>query len=231
MNNFKIKAGICAKLSFVLGLLFCILFFTTPIVIRFLGPHSAFLNVFCVSILTIAAVAFVFGIVAVWKGNREMLSDRERRMAKGGLVLAGAFLLFAIASIIGGKMSMALTVPSDTVCCRSEMQLTGLALRVYQAEHGFFPAPSEMEEIVNREFPMDETRKRTLKLLEKQCPGHHFICWRPQASDLGKHIPLLADAEPYHKGKHFVYFLNGECKLLSPEEFEAIVPRRSGPQE
>ena len=230
MNKIKTKASICAKLSFALALLFCILFFTTPFVIRFLSMDSPLLDIWVLSILTMEAIALVLGIVAVWKRNRETLSDRERRMAKGGLVLSGVFLLFAIASIISDAMFHDRHVPPDTVYCTSEIRLAGMALLLYQDEHGFFPVPSEMEKIVNREFPMDESRKRELELLEKQCPGHHFIYWRPQDSDLGKHIPLLADAEPYHKGKHFVYFLDGECKLLSPEEFEAIVPRRSGPQ-
>ena len=230
MRRLKVNAGICARLSFALSLLFCILFFTTPVVIRLQDLDRAFPNAvmsaWVLSILTIAAVAFVLGIITVWKGDREKLSDKDKRMAKGGLVLAGVFLLFAIASIIGGKMSMADYVPSDIVCCTSEIKLRYLALQLYNEEHGFFPAPSELEEIVNREFPMNETRKMELKLLEEQCPGHHFIYWRPQVSDMNQHIPLLADAEPYHKGKHFGCFLDGEHGLLSPEELEAIIPKR-----
>ena len=73
---------------------------------------------------------------------------------------------------------------------------------------------------------MDNYRRKRLGRLEKECPGHHYVYWQPQMplSDNSKHILLMADAEPYHKGKKIVLFLDGKVEHLTPEELDALIP-------
>ena len=168
-----------------------------------------------------AILAMFFGIASFCKGNRKSLSNTEKRMARGGLLISSVSLLcIAIVTFAPHRH------PSpDSIICTSELRQARIALMLYHADHNMFPAPSELEGLIVSEFPMDH-RKKELDRLEKECPGHHYVYWQPQMpfTDNNKHIPLMADAEPYHNGKKIVVFLDGKVEHLMPEELEALIP-------
>ena len=97
---------------------------------------------------------------------------------------------------------------------------------LYHEEHNAFPAPSELEALLEKENPIDDYRRKQLNRLEKECPGHHYDYWQPQASLSDNHIPLMADAEPCHKGRKNVVFLDGKFEQLTPEELEMLIPKQ-----
>ena len=111
--------------------------------------------------------------------------------------------------------------------CTNELKTAHLVLMLYHADYNVFPAPSELEDILEKENPVDEYRKRHLDKIEKECPGHHYVYWQPKMpiEDTKLHIPLMADAEPYHKGKRIVLFLDGKVEHLTPEELEPLIPK------
>ena len=115
---------------------------------------------------------------------------------------------------------------TDSIICVDELKTAHYVLMLYHADHNMFPAPSELEKLIESEFPMDNYRRKRLDRLEKECPRHHYVYWRPQMplSDNSEHIPLMADAEPYHNGKKIVVFLDGKVEDLTPEELDALIP-------
>ena len=112
------------------------------------------------------------------------------------------------------------------IICTNELKQAWLVLMLYYEDHNMFPEPSELEGLIESENPMDNYRRKRLERLEKECPGHHYVYWQPQMplSDNREHIPLMADAEPYHNGKKFVVFLDGKVELLTSEELESLIP-------
>ena len=229
MLNRKIHPRIFAWLSFCLSLLFFLLIFSEVFIIKYLVRRGsdAFLNtllsVIALSFLASMVLSLVSGIVAFWKGNREMLSGTEKRLARGGLLISGVFCLCFVPGFFLPRRAKT----PVTIYCTNELKTAAIALAIYHLDHNVFPAPSEWEEVVDGEVPK-ETRKKDLEKLEKECPGHHYVYWQPKTpleDRNNKHIPLLADAEPYHKGKHLVVFLDGKVESLTPEELKAIIPK------
>ena len=176
-------------------------------------------------VLVTSMLALIFGIVAFWKGNRQELSATEIRLARGGLFISCVWLLcFAIAVLLPHRH------PSPVpILCTSELKMMRIALMLYHAEYDIFPAPSELEKFIEKENLYDESQKKDLERIEKECPGHHYVYWQPQValSENASHIPLMADAEPYHKGKKNVLFLDGKVERLKPEELERLVPKNA----
>ena len=182
------------------------------------------ISVIALSILASMVLSLVSGIVAFWKGNREMLSGMEKRLARGGLLISGVFLLFCVIAIVVPHRHPS-TVP---IMCTNELKMACLVIALYEADHNVYPALSELDALLEKENPMDEYRKRHLDKIGKECPGHHYVYWQPKTpleDTNNKHIPLLADAEPYHRGKHLVVFVDGKVESLTPEELEAILPK------
>lgn len=184
------------------------------------------MNTFCIAwvllLLTMAILSLILGAAAFLKENREQLSTTEKRLARGGLLISCVFLLCGtIVTFVPHRH------PSPVpLICVNELKMAHIALMLYHAEHNAFPTPSELDALLEKENPMHESRKRHLDRLERECPGHHYVYWQPQMplSDNSKHIPLMADAEPYHKGKRIVVFLDGKVEHLTPEEFETLIP-------
>ncbi len=227
MLHTKIHPRILAWLSFCLGLLFFLLFFSWPIYIKCFNPDRSTLNtlafVWMLLVLTTAVLALICGIAAFWKKDCEQLSSTEKRLARGGLLISGAFLLCgAIVTFLPHRH------PSPVpLMCTNELKMAHLVLMLYHLDNNVFPAPSELDALLEKENPVDEYRKRHLDKIEKECPGHHYVYWQPKTpiEDTKQRIPLMADAEPYHKGKRIVIFLDGKVEHLTPEELEALIPK------
>ena len=229
MLHTKIHPRILAWLSYCLGMLAILLFFSQVFIIKYLlhRGNDALLNsvLQAIVLLVLAAMvlALVFGVIAFWKKDCEQLSSTEKRLARGGLLISGAFLLCgAIVTFVPHRH------PSPVpLMCTNELKMAHLVLMLYHLDYNVFPAPSELEDILEKENPVDEYRKRHLDKIEKECPGHHYVYWQPKMpiEDTKLHIPLMADAEPYHKGKRIVLFLDGKVEHLTPEELEAVLPK------
>ena len=108
----------------------------------------------------------------------------------------------------------------------NELKTAHYVLMLYHADHNMFPASSEVDGVFESMIPMDNYKRKRLDRLEEECPGHHYVYWQPQMplSDNSEHIPLMADAEPYHNGKKFVVFLDGKVEDLTPAELDALIP-------
>ncbi len=169
-----------------------------------------------------AILSAIFGFAAFWKGNRKVLSNIEMRLARGGQLISCVCLLcIAIVTFMPHRH------PSPVpIICTNELKQAWLVLMLYHADHNMFPAPYELKKVIENDIPMDNYRRKRLDRLEKECPGHHYVYWQPQMplSDNNKHTPLMADAEPYHKGKKIVIFFDGKVELLTPEELDALIP-------
>ena len=229
MLNRKIHPRIFAWLSFCLSLLFFLLIFSEVFIIKYLvrRGNDALLNrllsTIALSFLASMVLSLVFGIIAFWKGNREMLSGTEKRLARGGLLISGVFFLCFVPGFFLPRRAKT----PVAIYCTNELKTACIALAIYHLDHKVFPAPSEWEEVVDGEVPK-ETRKKDLATLERECPGHHYVYFWPKVPDSNlknHHIPLLADAEPYHKGKHLVVFVDGKVEPLTPEELKALIPK------
>ena len=222
MLRTKFHPRIFARLSFCLSLVFFILFFSWPLCIKYFSPSSSIALLWAFSILGTAILAAIFGIAAFWKGNREVLSNTEMRLARGGLLISCVCMLcIAIVTFMPHRH------PSPVpIICTTELKQAWLVLMLYYEDHNMFPEPSELEGLIESENPMDNYRRKRLERLEKECPGHHYVYWQPQMplSDNREHIPLMADAEPYHNGKKFVVFLDGKVELLTSKELESLIP-------
>ena len=102
-QSMKTKARLFARLSFILAMLLGCFYLLMPFAVIFLFDSATIekcVPVLAASVWTTSLLAMFAGIVALWKGNREKLSGNERKMAKGGLFISGAFLLLAIISIL-----------------------------------------------------------------------------------------------------------------------------------
>ena len=137
----KFHPRISARLSFCLGCDFFILFFFWPIYNKYYRPSTLIGIVYAFSILGTLILAAIFGIVAFGKGNREVLSNTEMRLARSGLLV----------SCIGGLCIASITFmphrhPSLVpIICTNELKQASLVLMLYHADHNMFPAPSELE--------------------------------------------------------------------------------------
>lgn len=173
-------------------------------------------------------IAFIFGIMALWKGRNGGHSPKGKRLARLCSIGSGAILLVMLASIILPNHRHPAT---DGLLCINELKMELMALAVYHEDYGTYPLETEWESAVNQVFPQED-RQKDLSCLEKLCPGHHHIYWKPDESKLasGANPLFLADAEPYHKGKHNVIYLNGHVDCLTPDEFKALCVTPSNPR-
>ena len=204
--------------------------FGVTISIGLLQPdkHRPLCNCICLTCILLPILAFVLGLMALWTGRNGVHSPKGKRLAKLCSIGSGVIVLFMLASMI---LPPRQHPAPDGPLCLNELKQEYLALIIYHDDYGTYPLETEWVSAVNLVHPREE-RQTNLSHLEKLCPDHHYIYWMPDKSKqaYGDNPPFLADAQPYHKGKYNVIYLNGHVDCLTPEEFKSLYATPSDSQ-